>query len=210
MWIVKGNKKIQTGQKEFNGLTKGFETVIVDLGTGDGGFVYKNALENPKSFYIGIDPAEKQLKIYSKKAVRKKLKNVLFVVGSVEQIPNELNGRADYVYINFPWGTLLETVAKPIEENVNNIKGILKPEGQLEIVFGYSLELEPSETERLELPEIDTDYIRAVVVPSFKIAGFELKDLEEFDNNEEKLETTWNRRVGKEKREFFKIVFQEK
>jgi tRNA G46 methylase TrmB len=30
--------------------------VIIDLGTGDGRFVYQSARQNPKKFYIGIDP----------------------------------------------------------------------------------------------------------------------------------------------------------
>ena len=30
--------------------------VIIDIGTGDGRFVYQSARRNPNKFYIGIDP----------------------------------------------------------------------------------------------------------------------------------------------------------
>ena len=32
------------------------EGVIIDIGTGDGRFVYQSARQNPNKFYIGIDP----------------------------------------------------------------------------------------------------------------------------------------------------------
>jgi tRNA G46 methylase TrmB len=34
-----------------------FEKNFLDIGTGDGRYVYKSALLNPQSLYIGIDPA---------------------------------------------------------------------------------------------------------------------------------------------------------
>ena len=93
-------------------LTRG---VIVDIGTGDGRFVYQGAKENPGRFYIGIDPNAKPLEKVSMKATRKPAKggarNVLFVQASVEDLPNELNNVADEIHIHFPWGSLLRSVA---------------------------------------------------------------------------------------------------
>ena len=47
------------------------EGVIIDIGTGDGRFVYQSARENPNKFYIGIDANAKPLEKISMKATRK-------------------------------------------------------------------------------------------------------------------------------------------
>jgi 16S rRNA (adenine(1408)-N(1))-methyltransferase len=72
------------------------EGIIVDLGTGDGHFVYRSARENPNKFYIGIDPNTPPLKKVSERIYRKPEKggapNVLFIHASVEDLPRELDG----------------------------------------------------------------------------------------------------------------------
>jgi 16S rRNA (adenine(1408)-N(1))-methyltransferase len=57
--------------------------VVVDMGTGDGRYVYRSARSNPDRFYIGIDVERAALKKISEKIHRKParggLSNVLFV-----------------------------------------------------------------------------------------------------------------------------------
>ncbi len=88
--------------------------VVVDIGTGDGEFVYAIAKDNPDRFIIGIDPDYKGLeksstRIY-KKAPKGGLDNALFVLGSIEALPEELNDIANQVFINFPWSGLLKGI----------------------------------------------------------------------------------------------------
>jgi tRNA G46 methylase TrmB len=45
--------------------------VVIDIGTGDGRFVYQSARQNPKKFYIGIDPNVRPLEKISEKIYRK-------------------------------------------------------------------------------------------------------------------------------------------
>ncbi len=91
------------------------EGVIVDIGTGDGRFVYQSARENPKKFYIGIDPNVRPLEKISEKIYRKPAKggapNALFVQAAIEDLPAELDGVADEIHVHFPWGSLLRAVA---------------------------------------------------------------------------------------------------
>ncbi len=206
MLVVKGNKTIKMGADEVSKLMRGFEKVVVDLGTGDGRFVYKNALANPRVLYIGIDPSEKQLKIYARDAQRKKLENVLFVVGSVEHLPNEFEGVADEIYVNFPWGSLLETFVKPIKENLMNIVGLLKKGGTIKLVFGYDELLEPSEAKRMDLPVIDLDYIKGVLIPEYKKLGLEIAEYSQFDRKTQKVETTWYKSLNRSNRTWFYLV----
>ncbi|MFC1755838.1 methyltransferase domain-containing protein [Patescibacteria group bacterium] len=209
MNVVLGNKKIEIDKKELNELTKCYEGVIIDLGTGDGRFVFKNALKEKDFFFMGIDPSEKQLLEYSKKAVRKKLPNLMYVVGSVEQLPIELENVAQKIYINLPWGSLLSSVVNPNKEIVKNIGNLLKKSGSLEITVGYHEQSEPSETERLNLPDLNEDYINSGLAPVYKECGFELSNLEKIEKKDlKKIETTWSKKLsfGKD-RDVFKLVF---
>lgn len=192
MIIIKGNKKEEFPKAALDSLVKGFESVYIDLGTGDGRFVYKNALINPKTLYIGIDPSQKQLETFSKKAMKEKLTNVLFVVGSVELLPNELLRIANKVFIIFPWGTLLQSVIKPTE-NLNNIGKLLKTGGEVEIILGYSQEFEPSEYERLQLTKIDS----AELSSNFFGSSWKLLETTELGKDSIKeLDSTWGKKLA--------------
>src|SRR5688572_11197679 len=89
--------------------------VVIDLGTGDGRFVYRAARRDPGTFYIGIDADAGALEKISEKIHRKPARggapNALFVQAAVESLPAELDGVADEVHVHFPWGSLLRAVA---------------------------------------------------------------------------------------------------
>jgi len=206
---VLGNKKTEIDKNELNDLAKCYDGVIIDIGTGDGRFVFKKALLKKDFFFIGIDPSEKQLLEYSKKTVRKKLPNLIYAVGSVEQLPNELENVAQKIYINLPWGSLLSSVVSPNKEIINNIGNLLKDDGNLEITLGYHEQSEPSEIERLNLPELNENYINSNLVPIYKECGFELSSVEKIEKKDlKKIETTWSKKLsfGKD-RDVFKLVF---
>ncbi|MCA1626211.1 MAG: class I SAM-dependent methyltransferase [Acidobacteria bacterium] len=85
------------------------EGIILDIGTGDGLFVYQSARRNPNKFFIGIDANPRPLEKVSEKIHRKPskggLSNVLFLQSSVEDLPSELDSVADEVHVHFPWGS---------------------------------------------------------------------------------------------------------
>jgi 16S rRNA (adenine(1408)-N(1))-methyltransferase len=206
---VIGNKIKEINKAEFFEITSGYLHTEIDLGTGDGRFIYKNSLLRKDVFFVGIDPAEKQLKIYAKKAVREKAKNLIYVIGSIEILPGELNGIADRVYINLPWGTLLENIVKPKKTQLSKLYGLLKEDGELEIILGYAPELEPKETTRLDLPLINLDLVRNELVPAFESAGFHTKEYYEMSKKQLAVEeTTWAKRLryGKD-RKIYKMIF---
>ena len=207
-----GNKNIELSKEELLGLTKCYDKTIIDLGTGDGRFVYKSAVDNPDFFYIGIDPSEKQLKNYSIKSVRKKLPNVFFCLGSIELLPKELINTANKVFILLPWGTLLKNVVLPSRENAKKLCSLLKTGGELEIIFGYYQEFEPSEIERLELPPLSKDYIENVIIPNLCANGFEYVSLQQIKKTDlKKIETTWSKKLSFGKiREIFKLTLTKK
>ena len=218
MFVVKGRKTEELTRAEFAQLVKNYQKVVLDLGSGDGKFVVINAVKNRHIFWVGIDPSETNLRIGSRDLNRQKIINALLAVGSVEHLPEELHGAVDEVYINFPWGSLLETIVKPIMENLLGISGILKDGGIINVIFGYNKELEPSEVKRLLLPELSEDYIKDDLIPKYANIGLGINQfglLKRFDNPSKIAETSWKKRLknhakkpksGKREWFFMKII----
>ena len=129
------------------------EGVIIDIGTGDGRFVYQSARQNPNKFYIGIDPNVRPLEKISEKIHRKPSKggapNVLFIQAAVEDLPPELDGVADEVHIHFPWGSLLRAVATGDVDVLCNVRRICAPGAMLEVVVNDPIADQPIERYRL-------------------------------------------------------------
>lgn len=172
----------------------------MDIGTGDGRFVYRAARENPRKFYVGIDANPKPLEKISMKATRKPAKgglpNVLFVQAAVEDLPDELDGTADEIHIHFPWGSLLKAVASGDEAVLRSLRRICAPGCLLEIVIGIDAVRDKTEIERLGLSAMTEDYFRSVLIPRYEEAGFGLVDFGEMDAGEwSRLETSWARKL---------------
>jgi 16S rRNA (adenine(1408)-N(1))-methyltransferase len=176
------------------------EGVVVDIGTGDGRFVYRSAMANPRKFFIGIDANAKPLAKISMKATRKPAKgglpNVLFIQSSIENLPEELNETADEIHIHFPWGSLLRAVACGDESVLENLRRICVPECLLEIIIGIDERRDKSEIERLGLPVISAEYLETFLIPKYAAAGFEIvekKILQPFEWSQ--IETSWARKL---------------
>lgn len=202
-------KNIGSNITSFIRQSSEFAHVVVDLGCGDGRFVYKNALTDPNHLFIGIDPAIKQADEYAKKINRHKVKNAAFMSGSFELLPKEVLRLADKLYVTLPWGTLLRAIVRPTPQTVTTLKFLLKPTAELELLFGYNPKLELSQTTRLDLPVMDSNYVASEIVPVFEQNGFKLKEFKTVSGNELKnVESNWGKRISAtENRQIFKLVF---
>jgi 16S rRNA (adenine(1408)-N(1))-methyltransferase len=174
--------------------------VVIDIGTGDGLFVYQCARENPNKFYIGIDANRRPLEKISEKIHRKPSKgglpNVLFLQAALEDLPPELDGVADEVHVHFPWGSLLQAVAKGEREALLNLRRVCSHGAFLEVIIGLDPERDRSEMERLGLPDISAEYIDTVLVADYRNAGFEIVERGVLAPSEwPKLQTSWAKRL---------------
>ena len=174
--------------------------IVMDIGTGDGRFVYKKAKENPHKFYIGIDANAKPLEKISMKATRKPAKgglsNVLFVQAAVESLPEELNATADEIHIHFPWGSLLRAVLSGDETVLQALRRVCAPKCSVEIVAGIDADRDRSEIERLELPALSFEYFENVLIPKYQAAGFKILERGTLPASDwSKLETSWARKL---------------
>jgi 16S rRNA (adenine(1408)-N(1))-methyltransferase len=183
----------------------------VDIGTGDGLFVYHAAKENSDKLYIGIDSNSRQLEKISTKITRNPSKggapNVLYVQAAVENLPEELCGIANEIYILFPWGSLLNAVLTNVEL-LSSIRKICAAEAKLHIMVALEKNKDQSEIKRLGLPELSTDYIQAKLIPHYRHAGFDvvkakLTPISQVNN----LQTTWAKKLYQNKnREVLELV----
>ncbi len=190
------------------------EGVIVDIGTGDGRFVYNSARANPSKFYIGIDANTKPLEKISMKATRKLAKgglpNILFVQAAVENLPEELNESADEIHIHFPWGSLLRAIVLGDEMVLASLRHICAPKCLVEIVIGIDEERDKSEIERLELSSLSSEYLENTLIPKYKAAGFDVLESGILPVSDwSKLETSWARKLqGNSNRKIIYIILQ--
>ncbi|TYQ16128.1 UNVERIFIED_CONTAM: 16S rRNA (adenine(1408)-N(1))-methyltransferase [Acetivibrio alkalicellulosi] len=200
MRILKGKSVVE--MTDLNEVLEGFESVIVDIGTGNGRFVYKHAQSNKNNFYIGVDPAAENMMEYASKIIKKPkkggLNNALYVICGAEELPEEIYSKADKIYINLPWGSLLEGVVKGNDVILENIVKVAKSsQASLEIWFTYNNLHEAGEMSRRELPALSVEYIKDTLVPIYNASGIEINDIEIVTNEELKeFDTQWSKRLG--------------
>ena len=176
------------------------EGIVLDIGTGDGRFVYLCARQNPNKFFIGIDANPRPLEKLSEKIHRKPskggLSNVLFIQSAVEDLPSELDGVANEVHVHFPWGSLLRAVATGDKVVLKNLRRVCSVEGLLEVVIGLDPDRDHAEMERLGLQELSSTYIDSVLIPRYQGAGFEVLDRGALPASEwSRLQTSWAKRL---------------
>ncbi len=174
--------------------------IVIDIGTGDGRFVFSTARKHPNKFFIGVDANVKPLEKPSMKATRKPAKgglpNAMFVQAAIEDLPKEFNGVANEIHIHFPWGTLLKGVALGEEQVLASLRRIASEDCLLEIVIGMDAERDRSELARLGIPFLTPVLLHSFLIPKFTSAGFELIEARELTPNEwARLETAWARRL---------------
>jgi 16S rRNA (adenine(1408)-N(1))-methyltransferase len=152
--------------------------IVIDIGTGDGFYVWNSARKNPDQFYIGIDSNHFNLERISEKICRKPSKggapNALFVQASIEDLPLELEGLAQRVQIQFPWGSLLKALVLGEIQTLVKLRKICREEAQLSMIMSLDPLRDRSEIERLKLPALTLEYITSALIPCYEKAGFEI------------------------------------
>jgi 16S rRNA (adenine(1408)-N(1))-methyltransferase len=152
-------------------VPEGYADVVVDLGTGDGKFVLREARARPDALFVGIDAVGEA---FARSAARKRLPaNARFVVGDATRPPEALERRASEVYVNFPWGSLLRALAAPDPDPFARVVALLRPGGVLRTLLNLSAVADRSYAERLELPSLDDADVEGRLVPGWRAAGLD-------------------------------------
>jgi 16S rRNA (adenine(1408)-N(1))-methyltransferase len=106
METIRGRTPLDLDLTELTARLTQHQRIILDLGTGDGKFALLHARAFPRHFVIGVDSCRENLREHS----RVKLPNLLYVIASAQDLPRELDGLVSHITINFPWGSLLESL----------------------------------------------------------------------------------------------------
>lgn len=199
MIIAQGRKTAEISANELREQVAGYDAVVIDIGTGDGRFVYDHAAQHPEHFVIGLDPVLEAMREYSGRIQRRRtrLENALYVVASVEQMPPELDGLASQVIVNLPWGSLMRGLILGDQQILAHLARIGAPGASYRIVLNTRIFDDPVPVEARDLPEPTPDYVERELAPVYaghelRITSVRLLPLEELLE----LPTTWARRLS--------------
>jgi 16S rRNA (adenine(1408)-N(1))-methyltransferase len=180
MLIQQGKTALPCTREELLAKIAPRPRVLIDVGTGDGRFVYRWASAHPDTFCIGVDPAADRMREVSHRVTRKParggLPNALFVVASAQSLPDELSGLADTISINFPWGSLLEALVRPDPEVLARLRRLARDGAELIALLNQSVLDDRPYAERLHLPELTEARIDEALRPAYLSAGFEIRE----------------------------------
>ena len=123
METIRGRMSHSIGLTELLERLADYNQISLDLGTGDGRFVRCMAEKQKERFFIGVDACRENLRANS----LRKLPNALFVIASAQALPFELNGLASHISINFPWGSLIESLLNNDTCLLNGLLAISRP-----------------------------------------------------------------------------------
>ena len=108
---------------------KAYDRIILDLGTGDGRYARTLATRRPRWFVIGVDACRENLREHS----QTKLQNLVFVIASAQDLPRELDALVSHITINFPWGSLLESLLDGDPKLMCGLKSVSRPGADLDL-----------------------------------------------------------------------------
>ena len=145
------------------------------MGTGDGRFAYHLASADPDRLVIGIDALAEPMGERAATATRKPVKggrpNLLFVHAAIEALPPELEHTADEVYVQLPWGALLEGIVLARPDVLGGIATLCRTGGRVVVTLNGEIWLDstPARYERLPVPT--PEYVAEHVAPGFRARG---------------------------------------
>lgn len=193
MEIIRGKQTSFIHALALSERLNGYNSVHIDLGTGDGRYVHHIAQASSGSFVIGIDACRDNLNEMSRRAAA----NALFVIANAQALPSELYGVAHIITINFPWGSLLGGLLMQEQSLWENLLRIARPQARLEVRLNGGALAEQGWT-----LEDGTDQVRRLLVAN----GFEMRPSRVMTTDDlRSYPTTWAKRLafGRDPRAIF-------
>lgn len=129
METIRGKTSLNMDSTELHARLSNYHRILLDLGTGDGKFAFCHAGHFPDHFVIGVDACRENLHEYS----RATLPNLLYVIANAQSLPPELHGRVSRLTINFPWGSLLQSLLDGDAHLMRGLESVLGADARLEV-----------------------------------------------------------------------------
>lgn len=196
----------------FAALTKPYPRIVVDVGTGDGRNIYKSAKANPDTFFIGLDAAAENMIPAAQKILKKPsrggLTNVLFVVATAQEPPQELFGVANRLTVYFPWGSLLSGLILAEPQTLYGLHRLCNAHATFEFVTTYANSFEAAEIQKRALPTLSREFLLSDYAQSLHCAGFCIDTVDMLDNAyAAQFASAWAKRLAHgRQRDFYRIA----
>lgn len=210
MKILRSSKEVEINNEEFLNRIENYSECVIDLGTGQGAFVYFNALENKDKFYIGLDSCGESMKKYGIKQYKNKIGNLMYIVMNAQNLDEILYNKFSEIYINLPWGSLLQGVFKEELKIIEGISKLSKPKCKISICLSYDEKFEKSEIEKRNLPRLNENYFKDVFIPIYNRYGIEIKSIEYISKEGLSFQSKWMRVLTESRSRKFYIITCEK
>ena len=123
METIRGKVSLDLDLTGLNARLANYTRIHLDLGTGDGRYVRYLAERNSRWFFLGVDSCRENLHEHS----RAKLPNLLYIIASAQSLPQELRGLVSHITINFPWGSLLESLLNGDSRLLCGLESVASP-----------------------------------------------------------------------------------
>ena len=177
-----------------------FDSVCLDIGTGDGKRLYRTAKAHPRTLFIGVDPVRENMLETAQKSAKKPAKggldNLMLVIGAVEALPPELYDIADEITVYFPWGSLLESVIKPIVASLEQIRLTAVNGAAFTFITTYQDSYEGAEIEKRQLPTLSREFFEGNYSAQLAMLGFEVTEIAELTTEDVmQIGTQWAKRL---------------
>ena len=206
MRILRSGKEVKIDDEDFLNKISSYSESVIDLGTGQGAFIYFNALENKNCFYVGLDSCKESMKKYAIKQHKNKIENLIYVIMNAQNIGKVMENKFSQVYVNLPWGSLLQGIFKEELGIINSISKISKSNCKINICFSYDEKFEKNEIEKRELPFLSEEYFESEFKNLYAKYGIVINNIERIVKDKLNFTSKWMKVLTESRsRKFFVI-----
>ena len=115
---------------------------------------------------------------------------------TAEELPEELSGVASEVRIQFPWGSLLRSVAIADELVLKNLRCLCRSKARLEVIVGIDPKRDKSELQRLGVPDLSVEYVKHELLGAYEAHGFRVIECRVIPLSDcPEIESTWAKKL---------------
>jgi 16S rRNA (adenine(1408)-N(1))-methyltransferase len=201
MIIVRGKQQLDLDAAALAEAIAPYAGVTIDVGAGDGRWIYRYAAAHPERFVIAIDPVAENMRELSAKVARKPERggaaNALYAVASIEHVPDELRGIADEIFVTLPWGSLMRGIILGDDAVLAGLASLARDGATLRIVLNTRIFDDPVPLDVRDLLELTPDYVRDTLTPVFARHNIAITETRFMDADEvAAIETTWAKKLS--------------
>lgn len=195
---VLGKKLSPLTDEVLTGLSEHADTVLIDVGTGQGKFVLDAAREDPSRLVVGIDAVAENMSKSARSANANPKKggvaNALFIRAAAEKLPGPFKGLADELTVQYPWGSLMRIVSEPAVPYLEGLRQVCKTRAKLSVLLNYSVFEDRPYLDRLGMGDIADPASNPDLPDAYAKAGFEVT-LREVIHGDPPIRSAWGRHL---------------